>query len=169
VRTFTRAADGQLVVTFLEGHRTLLTMLLTEIRGLLRDQDGDARVAERLFPRAYLDPTEDVAEAEWQALVHDDLAGSKIAAFDAVLSALEGAAPDARGVIELRFGRTEEDQLLGALNDLRLALAELTGIDDTTPDPEAGDPAALDTAMVLDWLAELVSDLVELKLTELPD
>src|SRR2546428_9715011 len=34
---------------------------------------GADPVLERLFPRAYLDPTEEEAEAEWQRLVHRGL------------------------------------------------------------------------------------------------
>ena len=70
---FDRAPDGRLVVTFYEGHQVLLTMLLAEVRALVESPERDSRVSDRLFPVAYLDPTEDVAEREWQALVHDDL------------------------------------------------------------------------------------------------
>ena len=60
-------------------------MLLAELRAAARSQAGrDNAATERLFPRAYLDPTEEDAETEWQAVVHDDLVREKLAALDAV-------------------------------------------------------------------------------------
>ena len=170
MQTFARAADGRLLVHFYEGHRALLEMLLTEVRELIRSEAGGHRVTERLFPRAYLDPTEDVAEAEWQALVHDELVQAKVGAFDDVLAYLRRGEEGPGGVIELRLDAGEEEHLLAALNDLRLVLAELTGADAPdaagTREPAGG---AVDTTMLLEWLADLLSELVDLKLSELPE
>jgi hypothetical protein len=168
---FDRAPEGQLVVTFYEGHQVLLTMLLTEVRALIEAPDADNRVSDRLFPVAYLDPTEDVAETEWQALVHDDLVRDKLVAFDDIRTLLAEGRPGPDGTIVFVLDAEQEEHLLGALNDLRLVLAELIDGDDDSPGDDAG---AVDTGAVgagtigtgdlLEWLTALVSELIEVKL-----
>jgi hypothetical protein len=169
VYPFARASDGTLVVTLYEGHIVLLRMVLTEVRGLLDSPAPNAGVSDRLFPRAYLDPTEDTAEAEFQGLVHHDLARAKVAAFDDVLGLLGAAETQADGTYSLRLDEEQEDHLLAALNDLRLVLAELlepaTGGGDRDEDDSEEGPAA---AELLDWLTALESELIEVKLGDFP-
>ena len=56
------------------GEAAVLTRLCEELTTLLGGDDDQADpVVERLFPRAYLDPTEEEAEADWQRLAHGDL------------------------------------------------------------------------------------------------
>ena len=145
-------------------------MLLAEVRALVESPDRDSRVSERLFPVAYLDPTEDVAEREWQALVHDDLVRDKLAAFDEIRTLLAGGRPGTDGTIGLVLDAEQEEHLLGALNDLRLVLAELIDGDDEPVDAGASarplDPAGVDTRDLLEWLTVLVSELVEVKLDD---
>ena len=91
--------------------------------GTVASRSGSSRVA-------YLDPTEDVAEREWQALVHDDLVRDKLAAFDEIRTLLAGGRPGTDGTIGFVLDAEQEEHLLGALNDLRLVLAELIDGDD---------------------------------------
>jgi hypothetical protein len=177
VETFDRAPDGRLVVTLYEGHRVLLGMLLTEVRTLVAAPAPDNQASNRLFPAAYLDPTEEVAEAEWQALVHDDLVRNRVAAFDDVRALLERAKPGPKGALLIELDGEQEEHLLGALNDMRLVLAELIDNTDSNNgedvasaerDPDTGEGAHLDTSLLLDWLTELVSELVEVKLSDYP-
>ncbi len=161
---FDRAPDGRLVVTFYEGHQVLLTMLLAEVRALVESPERDTRVSDRLFPVAYLDPTEDVAEREWQALVHDDLVRGKLAAFDDIHTLLADGRPGADGTIGFVLDAEQEEQLLAALNDLRLVLAELIDGDDAAAGAGAHDPGTVDTRDLLEWLTAMVSELVDLKL-----
>ncbi len=163
---FDRAADGQLVVTFYEGHQVLLTMLLTEVRALVESPEPDSRVSDRLFPVAYLDPTEDVAEREWQSLVHDDLVRRKVAAFDDIRALLAGGRPGPDGTIRFVLDAEQEEHLLGALNDLRLVLAELIDGGDAAAGAGALDPGTVDTSVLLEWLTAMVSELVDLKLAD---
>jgi hypothetical protein len=182
VRTFRRSADGRLVVSFAEGHIALLDMLLTEIRSLIESTDrGDAsdesslhdaaapeptgqRATKRLFPTAYLDPTEEIAEQEWQALVHDELVRTRLSAFEDVQEVLRLDRPGPSGTVVVELDAEQEEHLLGALNDIRLVLAEIvSGADETPADAETRRDA-IGATDVLEWLTDLVSELVELKL-----
>lgn len=162
MQTFERAPDGTLLVNLLGGEVAMMQMLLTEVRGLVLAPDTNA-AQKRLFPRAYLDPTEEEAEAELQSLVHGDLVRDRVAAFDDVDAMLRGGTHDGDRV-QLALDADRQDHFLRAVNDLRLSLAALVGVDgssgaETNPDPQA--------AALLDWLGELVQDLVELLLSEL--
>jgi hypothetical protein len=116
-------------------------------------------VRERLFPRAYLDPTEERAETEWQALVHPELVREKTAAL-AKLTAGLAAAGD--GPATLTLAADEVEAWIGALNDARLALGvtlEITEEFDPR-DLDASDPAS-QPYLVYDWLTWLQGSLVE--------
>ena len=128
--------------------------------------NGDSRVTDRLFPVAYLDPTEDVAEREWQSLVHDDLVRGKLAAFDDIRTLLADGRPGPDGTIRFVLDAEQEEHLLGALNDLRLVLAELIEGDDSAAGAGALDPGTVDTRDLLEWLTAMVSELVDLKLAD---
>ncbi len=88
--------------------------------------DGNVTAAyARLYPRAYLDPTEDKAEALWQSERHGALAAGKAASLERVRSALLHATPG-------RSGRTITVDASGVqewcmvINDVRIRLgAEL--------------------------------------------
>jgi hypothetical protein len=182
VHNFRRAADGRLVVSFAEGHIALLGMLLSGIRSLIASGDLDEqpenpsaddaaprepsgqRATKRLFPAAYLDPTEEGAEQEWQALVHDELVRNRLAAFDDVRDVLTNAAADASGVVVVELDAEQEEHLLGALNDIRLVLAEIVAGAGEAPADSDTRRDAIGAADVLEWLTDLVSELVELKL-----
>jgi len=162
VQPFARGADGTLVVALPNAHRQLLDLVLTDVRRLIDGPELAGRVRDRLYPSAYLDPTEDTAEQDWQNLVHHDLVQGKVAAIDGVRAALRTDDTDAEAITPVVLESEQEEQLLGALNDVRLVLAELVaGAGDTgaTADPHAIDPSDL-----LEWLGALESELIELKL-----
>src|SRR5882672_8279482 len=79
------------------GEAAVLTRLCEEMTTLLSVDDGEAEAAdpvlERLFPRAYLDPTEEEAESDWQRLVHGDLLDGRRQALATVESGLAAAHP----------------------------------------------------------------------------
>ena len=89
---------------------------------LVRSPDRDTPRPDRLFPRAYLDPTEEDAEAEWQSLVHDDLVRAKLAALRRRRATLARRRPPGRRRHDraIVLDAEQEEQLLGALNDARL-------------------------------------------------
>jgi hypothetical protein len=97
---------------------------------------------ERLFPRAYLDPTEEEAEAEWQRLVHGDLMDGRRRALAAMEQGL-ARDPDPRGRLVVTLTDEEAEAWLAVLNDARLTLGarlevtedfDLSGLDPTDPE-----------------------------------
>jgi hypothetical protein len=125
--------------------------------------DVDIRdpVLERLFPRAYLDPTEEQAEAEWQRFSHDDLVDGRRQAVATVERTLAGAQVR-RGRFELTLSEDEAQAWLSVINDARLALGTRL---DVTEDMDmsrlnADDP---DTApyAVYWWLGVLEERLID--------
>ena len=175
MHTFGRASDGSLTVTLLEGEAAMLKMLLTEVRKLVSAPDADNAAARRLYPRAYLDPTEENAEQQWQSLVHDDLVDGRVRAFDTVWMLVDGATPQRDGSIVLHLDAEQEELFLGSVNDLRLALAALLEADSVATEDDVepeGAPAAageVQAEVLLQWLLELVAEHVDLLLDEMPE
>ena len=149
------------------GEAAILTRLCNELSSLFSvppaaaGEENADRVLQRLFPRAYLDPTEERAEAEWQQLVHGDLVEGRHRAVSTVQRGLaEGRAH--RGRLEATLTEEEAEAWLAVLNDARLALG--TSLD-VTEDLEFSrlDPDDPDTApyAVYWWLGLLEEHLVE--------
>jgi hypothetical protein len=143
---FRRNRAGGLDVILEPGEAAVLTRLCEELTTLLSVEGEDSEeadpVLERLFPRAYLDPTEEGAEADWQRFAHGDLVDGRRRA----LATMEGTLAGAE-VHRSRFELTlDEDQALAwltVLNDARLALGtrlevteemDLSGLDPDDPD-----------------------------------
>ena len=166
---FERRTDDELVLALFEGEVALLTTLLAELRALLLQPDRDNAATERLFPRAYLDPTEEEAETDWQSLVHDDLVREKVIALDAVHAALERPSPGPEGSRQFTLDRTVEEQFLLSVNDARLAFAALAGVTGETGPESADADDPIPVAELIEWLGHLVEDLIDLKLADLPD
>lgn len=120
---------------------------------------GDEATRARLFPRAYLDPTEDSAELGFQAAVHAELAAGRVGAIDALLADLE-AAERVRGGLRVRLTADRAGAWVGALNDLRLALGTRLGVADEDPAYEG--PVAADAGDVglYHWLTGLQDGLI---------
>lgn len=125
------------------GEAAVLTRLCEELTTLLSggDEEPDP-VLERLFPRAYLDPTEEEAESDWQRLVHEDLVDGRRRALATVEGTLAGASVR-RGRFELTLDEEQALAWLSVLNDARLALGtrlqvtedlDLSGLDPDDPD-----------------------------------
>lgn len=138
--------------------------LTTLLGGVADDAEPDGTsdpVLERLFPRAYLDPTEEEAESDWQRLVHDDLVSGRRKALASVEGTL-AAATIRRGRFELTLNDEQAQDWLAVLNDARLALGtrlqvtedlDLSGLDPDDPDTA---PYA-----VYWWLGMLEERLIE--------
>jgi hypothetical protein len=158
---FERRGEG-VIVTLDANEVELLRAVPSELQAVLAGPgDKDDPVYNRLFPSAYLDPTEEGAEREWQDLVHPELLRERLAALETVTATLDRAATK-RGRAEVELAPEEVDAWLHVLNDARLALGTRLGI---TEDPEAeeidpSDPEAAAHAMY-GWLTWLENDLVE--------
>jgi hypothetical protein len=159
--------DGLVTVTLAASEATITEVVLREIeRAMASDElDGDTRA--RLYPRAYLDPTEEEAEQEWQGLVHDDLARARAEAFRAVLADLTTDAEDDAVVIKLDDER--QTQWVSVLNDARLVIG--TAIDVTEDDEidYAPDDPRYAWGELYHWITYLQGELVDVLLDALPD
>jgi hypothetical protein len=154
---------GEGVVVSLDPNEVeLLRNVPAELQTVLSGPSSkDDPVHNRLFPSAYLDPTEESAEREWQELVHPELLRERLAALELVTATLDRAVTK-RGRAELELAPEEVEAWLHVLNDARLALGTRLGI---TEDPEAeeidpSDPEAAAHAMY-GWLTWLENDLVD--------
>lgn len=169
-RTFKRNKSTRKLDVVLEpGEAAVLTRLLEELTALLdADGAGDAEqsdpVLERLFPRAYLDPTEEAAESEWQRFVHDDLVVGRRQAVQTVERSLAGALVR-KGRLELSLDDEGAQAWLAVINDARLALGTRLEVTEDM-DLSRLDPDDPDTApyAVYWWLGVLEERLVDVLL-----
>lgn len=143
----------------------LLTRLAGQVEALLDGgvpERGGDRVRDRLFPRAYLDPTEEEAESEWQAAVHPDLVGAKRDALGVLASTLAAGRPRRRGGRwEVRLDAGEVERWVTALNDARLVLGTLLDVRDDEPTPEPGDGPDAPMRAAYAFLTALQAELVD--------
>jgi hypothetical protein len=152
----------QLVVSITEAEAELLRSIPNELAPVLRSPaDPSDPVSERLFPRAYLDPTEEGAEREWQELVRPELVRERLASLERLTKSLErGQVREGR--VEVELDPDEAQAWLGALNDARLALGTRLGVTEDLDYDDVGEdhPDAAAYA-VYGWLTWLEGDLVE--------
>jgi hypothetical protein len=165
-RAFRRTRQGLVVVTLLAEEVELLSMTARDMMTIVEEPpDGDVR--DRLYPRAYLDPTEETSQAEYDALVHDDLVAARRGAFESIVDALEAAIPNARGQVEITLARDEELRWLTGVNDARLVVGTALGVsEDLDTDFQPGDPR-FEYGVLYSWLTQLHFDLVSLLLDEI--
>lgn len=170
--TFQRASDGALVVTLHEQEVEIISDLLRDLRVLVGMPPGENAVSSRLYPSAYLDPTEEAAERQWQGLVHDDLVATRLAALDEILRALaDGGTTTTPDLVQVALDEEGEAQLLGILNDARLALGTIAEVSEDFEDEDLdltpNDPR-WHLLRMYGYLSELQAELVDLMLGELP-
>jgi hypothetical protein len=129
----------------------VLRQLTGELRALLAG-DNDVQndpVLSRLYPDAYERPAE---EAAYRELIGDDLEQHKLAALDAVSTAL---GPDGT---DITLGPDGVDSWLSCLTDLRLAIGTRLEVDEERMGAEIDqndpDAAALSVLHWLGWLQE---------------
>ena len=158
---FDRRGDA-VVVTLDANEVELLRTIPDEVRNALTDPPSkDDPVYNRLFPSAYLDPTEESAEQEWQELVHPELLQSRLAALELVMVTLDRAVTK-RGRAEVELAPEEVEAWLGVVNDARLTLGTRLGVTEDA-ESEAIDPSAPEAPAhaVYGWLTWFENDLVE--------
>ena len=165
---FKGARDGSVVVTFDEIDVELLREVPAQLRALYEGTGPDP-ARERLFPRAYLDPTEEAAEEQWAALVHPELLRQRLDGLDAVLRTLDGGTTKGKRTA-VTLSPDGVNLWLGVLNDARLAFGTRLEIDDDTDIwySPPGDELAPERAAYA-WLTTLQSLLVDTMLGTLPD
>jgi hypothetical protein len=155
--------DGSVVLTLHDREIQVLQWVFSDLGRMLSDGSSLDVVTERLFPRAYLDPTEEQAESQWQAMVHDDLVESRLTAMTDVVRSLDAAVPvrGMRGVRELVLGDELAAHWIGVLNDARLAIGTALGVtadwDFDALDPEE---ASYELHALYAWMTELLGALL---------
>jgi Domain of unknown function (DUF2017) len=160
-RRFKRKGDG-LIVSMPAGEVEILRSIPGQLEELLAGpRDPDDPVFKRLFPTAYLDPTQEEAEREWQELVHPELLRERLAALELVTGTLDRGV-EKRGNVEVALSEDDVAAWLGVLNDARLALGTRLGVtedlDEREVDPDA--PDATGHALYT-WLTWIEGELVE--------
>lgn len=137
-----RNRGGPIVLRFEPIEAQTLIEIVAGVRTVLEEGAGDDAVSRRLFPRAYLDPTEEAAETEWQALVQPDLLRTRLDALAAVTGSLQDAPSTRRGDLEIVLDEVSQGQWLGVINDARLAIGTALDITEETElhDFAADDP-----------------------------
>jgi Domain of unknown function (DUF2017) len=162
---FRRNRSGGFDVVLEAGEAAVLTRLCEELTTLLNADEAPAEgtdpVLERLFPRAYLDPTEEEAESDWQRLVHGELVDGRRRALATVEGTL-AAAEVRRGRFALTLSEEQVQAWLAVLNDARLALGTRLEVSEDM-DLSGLDPDDPDTApfAVYWWLGVLEERLIE--------
>ena len=166
-RRFDRTDDGRVSVRLEPEEVDLLRQLAGELTDLFQNPEADDAARDRLFPHAYLDPTEEDAESEWQRLVHPDLVAQRLAALRLLTATLPDSASG--GAARADLDDEQEAAWLGVLNDARLALGTRLGITDEhdLDDIEPSDPRFV-AWNVYAWLTSLQGELVQVLLGGLP-
>jgi hypothetical protein len=157
-KRFRRGPDDTLVVSLAPEEMALLTGLPSELREVFDGPPADPGAA-RLFPRAYLDPTEEEAEAEYEALVQPDLLRQRLDALELVTSSFSRAV-EAGEWREIALTPDDVAAWLGVLNDTRLVLGTRLGVTEDERQIADEDPRVAAYA-VYDWLTYLQGELIE--------
>ena len=163
-----RRRDGRVVITLPAPVAQLLAQVVNELGDVFASPPA-GEVMNRLFPRAYLDPTEEQAEQQWQSLVHDDLVRARLAAVSAMVADLDTASPTTRDRVEIVLDRDAETRWLTVLNDARLTLGTALGVTEDEPLEFPDDDPRAAGADVYALLSALQGELVEVLLDDLPE
>jgi hypothetical protein len=157
-KRFRSGPDDTLVVSLAPQEIELLEQLPTQLRQVF-DAPASDPAAARLFPRAYLDPTEEDAEAEFEALVQPELLRDRLDALELVTASFDRAVV-AGEWREIALTPDDVAAWLGVLNDLRLVLGTRLGVSEDERQVADDDPN-LAAYAVYDWLTYLQGELIE--------
>ena len=154
---------GAIVLTLHPNEVQVLQWVFSDLGRMLSDGSKVDSVTQRLFPRAYLDPTEEESEAQWQEMVHDDLVDTRMTAMTDVVRSLDNATPIS-GRVEASELVLDDDQAthwMTVLNDARLTVGTALEV---TPEWDFNeiDPAdpSYELHALYAWMTELLSALV---------
>jgi len=145
VRLIQPNRDGTFRLRLGEGDLDLIRSMIPEMRDLLIAGDPSLR---RLFPPAY--GTDDKRNAEYDALVHDDLLEHRLGSLDIVEDTLDEETLDEEGLL----------RWMQAVNDIRLVLGTRLDVteDMTPPDPGEVSPGLFN---VYERLGYLLANIVK--------
>jgi hypothetical protein len=149
------------IVSLAPEELALLANLPDELRAVFEAPAGDEG-ARRLFPPAYLDPTEEDAEREWEAMVHPDLLRQRLDALALVTGSLSRSTAN-KEWREIALTPDDVQAWLGVVNDTRLVLGTRLGVTEEERPLHPDDPDARAFAVYY-WLSHLQGELIELLL-----
>lgn len=131
-----------------------------------RVAEPEGAVGERLYPRAYLDHTEDAAETIWRLSRRDALVADRLAAIAAVRQDLAAAIRSRRGAVSvpLRDGA----QWMTVCNDARLWIGTELGLADEDLEVGRGDPRDPDYQRYV-LLTAVLGEIVDAVLGGMPE
>lgn len=159
-----RLSDGRFRVRLSARERELLRSIPDQLRPIVAGVDDVADASTRLFPRAYDDME---MEMEYRDLVGTSIADERVAALDKFAETLNAGTTSQLGW-SVSIDAEQAAAWLSALNDCRLVLGAVTGVDDEEKwdaGPDDDDPNSV-ALFYLGWLQEeLIAALTE----ELPD
>ncbi len=158
--------DGVVAYLFKEEAKVFEDIAM-DLRAILETPAlGEDPVRERLFPRAYLDPTEETAEMAWAAFAHPELMESRVQVLMNIVESLNRLelASGELGLQNMHFvvlEPQETESWLKGINDLRLALGTRLNISDETEQKiDPFDPHS-NLHEIYNWLTALQQDLLE--------
>jgi hypothetical protein len=160
--TVARRGD-EVVLTLVPAEVQVLQWAFSDLGRMLAGESGSDAVTKRLFPRAYLDPTAEAAEAQWQELVHDELVETRLTALTDVMQSIDRAValPGRDAAREIVLDAEQTERWMTVLNDARLAVG--TALDITQEwdfdDLDESDPD-YQLHAVYAWMTELLSALL---------
>jgi hypothetical protein len=157
-RRYRAGPDDTLTVSLYEHELDIMRALPAQLREVFEESDDDPARA-RLFPRAYLDPTAETEEAEWQALVGPSLLRERLDALELITATLHRAEP-VGDWWQVDLSPDEVQAWMGVLNDTRLVLGTRLGVSEDERELDPADPDAGPYALYL-WLSSLLQDLVD--------
>jgi Domain of unknown function (DUF2017) len=167
-RRVNRRRDGRVDLTLEPAEVELIRDLPEQLRALY-EGDHDDLARRRLFPRAYLDPTEEQAESDWEEVAHPGLLQGRLDALTRLTESVAGAEPIRKDRFVVHLQPDDVQTWLAVLNDARLALGTRIGVTDDT-DLAQLEPTAPETPAVAAyaWLTYLEGELVDALLGDLP-
>jgi hypothetical protein len=169
MRMWRRAKDGTLLLRIRANEAFALQQVAHDLASIVA-APPERGIADRLYPRAYLDPTEETAELQFQSLVHEDLSSARVEALQRIAIAVHTAADaDSDAVVDVVIGRDEEVNWVTALNDARLVIGTALDVDEESDTLYEPDDPRYETGMLYQWLGLLQEDLVEVLLEDLPE
>ncbi len=157
-KRFRSGPRGTLVVSLAEEELALLRGLPEQLRDVL-EGPGEDPARARIFPRAYLDPTAEAQESEWQELVHPELLRERLDALELIGVTLDRAEP-AGDWWQIALTPDEVQAWLGVLNDTRLVLGTRLGVTEEERELDQADPQA-GAYVMYQWLTWVQGDLVD--------
>jgi Domain of unknown function (DUF2017) len=157
-RRFRKGPGDALILSLAPEEAEFLVLLPVELREVF-DGPLDDPAGKRLFPAAYLDPTEEAAETEWKAMVHPDLMRQRLDALALVAASL-GRATRQGDWMELELAPDDVQAWLGILNDVRLVLGTRLGVTEDDWEVGSDDPRA-GAYDVYAWLTHLQGELID--------